>query len=283
MKILIVDSWPKTGIGHSILGTARWLAFASLYKIHVKFVFCLPKSTNPLSDLHNEHMFPFCLPSTFDLHDHIKFEGRNLKASMHDIQSIRHVFKKPTRSLMYSLAQNRTENIAFFYPHVREVDSLVSKVEVQRHLQLITYAHKMPKINCVTGLHIRTMHVDSSRCNLFSDYDTCDLIERRKVEKGCTLKYLNKALNKCNTTHRVVVSDWFETYKNVPSWYNIGDHAVVTWNTNHTRQSHKHSFAYTIKAWFVLSSCTSAIIAPVQSQFSFLASFRANVPLHRCC
>lgn len=282
MKLLIVDSWPKTGIGHSIVGTARWLAFASLYEITVKFVFCLPKSANPLSDLHDETTFPFCLPSTFDLHDHIRFEGRKLKASMHDIEYIQRVFKKPTYNLIKSLAQNRTdENIAFFYPHVREVDSLVSIVEIQRHLQRITYAHKLPKINCATGLHIRTMHVDSSRCNLFSDNDTCDLIDKRKVEKGCTLKYLNKALNKCNTINRVVVSDWFETYKHLPSWYNIGDHAVVTWNTN-TNLTHR-SVGFTIKAWFILSSCTSAIIAPVSSQFSALASFRANVPLYRCC
>ena len=39
----------------------------------------------------------------------------------------------------------------------------------------------------------------------------------------------------------------------------------------------------TLAAWFTLAGCTDAIVAPVGSAFSGLASLRAGVPLKPCC
>jgi hypothetical protein len=73
----------------------------------------------------------------------------------------------------------------------------------------------------------------------------------------------------------------YEKYTREAGWHDLGEQAIRTWLVNSTNQTPQ--IVSTIAAWFALSRCTTAIVAPVRSKFSDSAALVAGVPVVRCC
>mmetsp|Transcript_53319 Transcript_53319/g.88552 ORF Transcript_53319/g.88552 Transcript_53319/m.88552 type:complete len:216 (+) Transcript_53319:51-698(+) len=67
-------------------------------------------------------------------------------------------------------------------------------------------------------------------------------------------------------------------------WVDFNETAQTTW-TDETRYAslQKRRFDETLLAWWALSRCTRAVVAPIDSSFSYTAAIVGGVPLVRCC
>ena len=272
MKLIVIDAWPNTGIGWSILWTARWLNIANTFAIDIKFMFCMPvgvTNTQILRLIHHRKL-PVCSNTTFDLHDYIDYKNHDLKVTAYESNQISKVFTQPSYTNMSMLLHSRlNKTIAVYYTRVKQ--AVYPLVKNYRHeLRLLRFKGSLPNITCGVGLHVRTMLLDHSKCNVFE--------ECTWRVANCNISRLSAANNLCANKNRFVTSDSPEMYKKLSLWKNIGDVAV-----NPSFQKKKmSSISDTIKVWFILSSCKT-IISPVVSQFSITAAQRGHSKISRCC
>ena len=271
--LIVVDNWPKTGIGHSIPGTATWLAVARQYLSRVVFSYCLPPAVNhsAVTALLNARMYPLCSDHVFDLYDHIRMDAP-LKASVADLQAVDAVLRHPTKAqLVDALGSGLV--VAAYYPHIRHARALARPHDIHEMLRRIAPITAIPTLPCDVGLHLRTMHVDDASCNVFID-PSCDRGRRAR----CATAQLEDP-RRCHASRPFVTSDHRQMYRQLPLWRSYDEDSTQTWGGSARRRDHEQ----TIRAWFTLSSCTRAIVSPVPSRFSVAAAARANVSVVACC
>lgn len=282
--LVVIDAWRHTGIGHSMLGTARWLAIAQRYAVEVRFSMCVPAGVRNrvVLQAQHAHLYTNCTDTAFDLYRHIRWRHGRVGAAVDIMNRVQHVHRHPTSDALDRLLReqrNATTISALFYAHVRELRALASEDLVTKQLKRIEYAGTLPSMRCDVGLHVRTMSVDDRECNVFVTPHKCGADLRRSTH--CSLASLQRRNDACRGIHPFVTSDSREMYAILHGWNSLNETSVVTWSVE--RQRTTHMIRQTIAAWFVLASCTSKIVAPVSSTFSSSASRRAGVPVIPCC
>ncbi len=164
-----------------------------------------------------------------------------------------------------------------------------------------------PSLPCEYGLHLRTLQLDDVRCNQMSDDpDTegnCPLAEADRARdrvhsraRVCDESPID-AISGCPVGARFATSDSPSIYGTTRrlGWSDLNESALKTWEgpwlhpasragAEASRGGTVHEkMKLTVAAWFTLSRCTRAVIAPVRSAFSESAALTANVPYLGCC
>ena len=304
--LIIIDAWPGTGIGHSILGTARWLNFATTTNTNIKFAFCLPASVtnraaSRASHTRSRRSWPNCSsPTTFDLYRYITWKGRSIRASSSVLNGVRAVLEHATCEDIQDAARSvRFErmSLALFYPHIKELRRCIGKGGVgsrsrtlnDQRLHELEFNGTLPA--CDVGLHLRTMKLDDASCNAMDATHNalngsaeCAGRLLRKKAKACDIPKLNLNTEKCHGA-RFATSDSDAMYKQLTSWANLGETAIATWSNGDKltdARERQRRYRETVRAWFTLASCKQ-IIAPVESAFWRSAARHSHSPHSECC
>ena len=105
-RLIVLDSWAGTGLGHSFTGTANWLALVQQLAVprSLRFAFCIPPDVNssfqPAASVRDVNgrlwRMPICSERTFDLHEHITFDGVSLRTTAVDFE-LRHLLEHTSR------------------------------------------------------------------------------------------------------------------------------------------------------------------------------------------
>ena len=163
---------------------------------------------------------------------------------------------------------------------------------------------------CEVGLHVRTLTLDDPRCEssvIAGDpqggSEGCPghlrgrMLRRQSSptcqdptsREGMPLP-LPLALDGCGGARGLrlfATSDSPNTYSLTRplGWSDLNETPALTWTWSDGQAPLAATSALqeTARAWWVLANCTRAIVAPMSSAFSIVASLAANVPLHYCC
>ena len=316
--VLAIDSWPGTGIGHSIPGSARWLrlltALASTETINpraLRLAACAPRA---LREIIGDARVATCEDPHFDLGRYLTFRGiPSLRATEHQYRRIigedTHVLRKPPcETLLAALRGPKSLVVVVRMP----ANALKRCLKQKLGRQLGQYdctpearlteevAHPLPP--CEVGLHLRTLAVDDPHCNLLNDKaDTVDTVgckfQHRGKNRMCGETFPALAEG-CDGGARFATADTPDAYEQTRAigWADLNESAQRTWfgvapndgkplgTSYQLRDSvDTTSWASTVMAWLTLASCKKAIVAPIRSEFSLAAARTAGVPLVGCC
>lgn len=301
-KLIVVNGWVGTGIGHSILASARWLEVIRRSDRAIRFAFCVPAAL-----LWAYPLTPSCDQSDlFDLHRYIAFRGvpPSLRASAAEMASVTRQLFKPNCTSALAAIRSDEPVVSLHKPRPCPVaTSCLRKVVRQRWLRTA-----LPR--CSVGLHLRSLALDDAKCNAFggalspSEAARCSLRHgNRRPERTCQTAARDRrefplSVAGCpGGARRVAVTDHHPLYASTRplGWTDAGTHAVQTWSNLADRARSRASsqrtgdsnrslgLVATINAWFTIARCKHAVVAPVRSAFSATAADAAGVPIFACC
>ena len=314
--VLAIDSWPGTGIGHSIPGSARWLrlltALASTDTLNpraLRLAACAPRA---LREVIGDARVAMCEDPHFDLSRFLTFRGvPSLHPTEHHFQRIigensTIILRKPRCETLLAALRSSSPLVVVVRVHVEELKRCLEQELGRQSGEFectpearLTKEIERPLPTCEVGLHLRTLAVDDPNCNMLSD----------KVDAvGCKFQHRGKNLRcgeafpalaeGCDSRARFATADIADAYVQTRAigWADLNESAQRTWfgvapadgkplgSSYQLRDSvDTTSWASTVMAWLTLATCKKAIVAPVESRFSTAAAMSAGVPLVGCC
>lgn len=295
-RVVVIDSWPHTGMGHSTIGGANWMQLMSSLEAHeggdraLRFAFCVPDSLDTEWAHKIRDAMPKCGEKHFDLYRHIGVDGlSNLQASPADFPADSKVLVKPSCGEMREAFRSEASKVLVYYPHVREVNTCLdeihgksrSKNRCMSHLTLVNSEHKL--LPCDTGIQVRTLKLDDKMCDVWDEHSsaTCPRGAHATSCPGGAAHGCEGAL--FATTDDPSVYDQLRPL----GWKDYHEKAVVTWSPDKNTMDEATAKALdedekTVVAWMTLAQC-KRIIAPVLSQYSISAAMVHDTPRDSCC
>jgi hypothetical protein len=166
----VVNPWRYIGIGHSVVGHAKWLELIRATGRSIRFAACLP-GLSAQERRRFGHVPPCDHAGLFDLLDHIAFDGLdNLRASSADFANAT-VHSKLSCEGLRSLLMSTRRRLVVHEIHGLALDRCTHTEHVTRCLQKFG-ARPSPRPQapaarkCDIGLHLRTLALDHHDCNL---------------------------------------------------------------------------------------------------------------------
>lgn len=305
---MIVQSWRYIGIGHSILSTARWmqLLLNAAPDRSIRFAFCVPH----VMRRHFGRKYPLCENSHFDLHRYMAFDGmKNMRATLSDLNGSRGAsfieLSAPQCRQMLTALRGSAEHLLMREPHavhLARCTSTESDGGCVAAMQLLppNAGRAPPRLaSCDIGLHLRTLGLDSRRCNLLTSEGrsrcpkrfhralrSCTTTSTSGVRQAMVFPRWHGRIEGCahgnGTAALFATSDARNIYERTRAlgWSDLNESAAQTWAMDGETPLLVEP---TLLAWASLARCRKAIIAPVPSAFSDTAALAANVPLLGCC
>lgn len=308
------------GLGHTLSATGRWLSLALATNRSIRFAFCVPRAVAAAFRARGNVM-PVCEEARYDQHEHVTYANlSNLRASRDDFPSLeaaRRFQASPTNCAELAVLLNRLDDTPVILYNVRNDVTLCMGKSATRtcisqlHPVATLVARLGPPPPCDVGLHLRTLHLDDSRCDQVRGTSTSSCAYRARgaarSRRPCAEQFPQSVMG-CPGEARFVTSDKPALYATTRAlgWRDLNETARVTWNEPPTARAASTSVpeassppataalaaasAYdvgaTVLAWFALSRCKRGVVAPVDSSFSNLAAdvaMRGRRGPHSCC
>ena len=148
----------------------------------------------------------------------------------------------------------------------------------------MTPTNGRPLPACDVGLHLRSLGLDSERCNLLLDRNRCPARFRRVV-RACGARGFPRTVDGCQSPRAKALFATADTpnlyaHTRRRGWADLNETATQTWAVKGKAPG---DVEQTVLAWATLARCRRAIVAPVPSAFSDTAALAAGVPLVGCC
>ena len=163
-RLIVLEPYRYVGMGHQTLGIARWLELVLHTSRSIRFGVCVP------SRLHASlggHRAPRCEErSHFELLRHLSFANlSNLRATADDDFSNVTVERRLSCARLRVVLSGPSPRALVHSMHARELERCTSTEAFSclRRLKGTPPADAPP---CDFGLHLRTLGLDNSRCNL---------------------------------------------------------------------------------------------------------------------
>lgn len=289
--VLAIDSWPGTGIGHSIPGSARWLRLATALASTdtrnpraLRLAACVPRA---LREIIGDARVATCEDPHFDIARFLTFGGiKSLRATE---ENYRRVISADTLILRKPSCETLLGALGGLAPLVVVVRMAAFKLEGCLKAQLLrprgefectsearlTEEVARPLPPCEVGLHLRTLAVD--------DPLNCNLLSNKVDNAGCKFKYRgSKALRSCDEAFptlaegcggggaRFATADTADAYKQTRAigWADLNESAQRTWfgvaPWDGARLGQRYqlrdsvdttAWASTVAAWLTLARC----------------------------
>lgn len=308
-RVIVVDAWPHTGIGHSIRAAALWLQLLRHHDRSVRLAFsCVPARLQSHFQ-QVEHEVPACSRKVFDPISranvtavpfdplqHLSFHGlTNLGARRSDFSGVHHGSPPVQSCLDMRERLQSTRKIVVLYGGARLrkilqtcVEQVVPRRSVHACLRAVHLVSPWPLPACDVGLHLRSMRLDDSKCDLLSMTRSvgtdCAFTWRRR---RCPAESLLQVASCPTTLRRFATADSPHLYSTTREigWHDLGETASVTWNERALTPYPVQlaDVRATAAAFVALARCRRAIVAPVVSHFSETAALAAGVPIFGCC
>ena len=314
--VLAIDSWPGTGVGHSIPGSARWLRLLTLLASTdtlnpraLRLAACAPRS---LRKVIGDARVAMCEDPHFDLSRFLTYRGvPSLRPTDHHFQRIigensTLVLRKPRCEALLAALRGPATLVVVVRMQVMELGRCLQQELGRERGEFectpearLTEEIARPLPTCEVGLHLRTLAVDDPNCNLLSEKDDAS---------GCRFQHRGKDLRcgeafpalaeGCGSGARFATADTASVYVQTRAigWADLNESAQRTWfgvapadgmPLGRSYQLHDSvdttSWASTVMAWLTLANCKKAIVAPIVSRFSDAAARSAGVPMVGCC
>tara|TARA_B110001452_G_scaffold59697_1_gene46493 strand:+ start:2504 stop:3670 length:1167 start_codon:yes stop_codon:yes gene_type:complete len=322
-RMVIVDSWAHVGLGHTLSATGRWLSLALATNRSIRFAFCVPRAVAAAFRARGNVM-PACEEARYDQHEHVTYANlSNLRAARDDfpatVEATRLSQASPANCReLATLLDRPDQSPVILYNVPNDVTLCMGKSAVRTCIsQLHPVAALVARLGapppCDVGLHLRTLHLDDSRCDQVRGTSTPGCAYSWRIaapahsRRPCAERF-PESVTGCPGELRFVTSDKPALYATTRAlgWRDLNETARVTWNepprasTSVPEASSPAAAAAlagdaaasaydvgaTVLAWFALSRCKRGVVAPVDSSFSNLAAdiaMRGRRGPHSCC
>jgi hypothetical protein len=322
-RLIIIDPWRGTGLGHIILGLGNAIALALQSNRSIRFAACAPRR---LASSFAPAM-PACEDRQhFDVLDYVYFEGVPLlQATATDWQGLR--MSAVVRGQQALIRKPSCAHLRLGMLHGPEVvvwAHLPTQAAIKCALfngapsssagvasacaRLIRPRDQLPPLPpCTVGLHLRSLALDDPGCDLLNP------VAEGREPKRCRLREAGQRRQSARRARhpRCVAVQFPKSIVTAPAsvggmcaidsglFATADDAALYSRHTRAlgwrdlgetavrtwvlTNTSARDSTLSTIAAWVGLTRCTRAIVAPVPSKFSDSAALVAGIPVLRCC